>query len=111
MKKRFEITKFEISQIEKNDSGKIEIKANLITQIDSEKSNRFNLQESLKKIDGELSEIENQRSNIFELSSEKRLYYNEKIQNKNQHQNNKQPLTFRIKELEELINDKTIDHG
>ena len=108
--KKEKITSFEISQIEKHDSGKIEIKANLITQIDSEKSKRFNLQESLKKIDSELSEIENQRSNIFELSSEKRLYYNEKIQNKNQHQNNKQPLTFRIKELEELINDKTIDH-
>ena len=108
--KKDEITSFEINQIEKNDSGKIEIKANLITKIETEKNKRFNLQESLKKINEELSEIENQRSEIFELSSEKRIHYDQKVQIKNQHHNNKQPLLYRIKELEELINEKRINY-
>ena len=67
------------------------------------------LQESIKTSNDELTDVEIERSRFYELNSEKRIIYNEKVQNRNQHEMNKQPLIIRINELEELINDKSVN--
>ena len=109
LKKRFDTINYELNEIQKNGSEGVDYKNTLANQIDEEKNKRSILQESIKNLNDKLTEAEIKRSQIFELTSEKRIIYNEKIQNKNQHEMNKQPLIIRINELEELINEKTIN--
>ena len=109
LKKRFDTIDYELNEIQKNSSEGIEYKSTLALQIDEEKNNRSKLQESIKTSNDELTDVEIERSRLYELNSEKRIIYNEKVQNRNQHEMNKQPLIIRINELEELINDKTVN--
>ena len=109
LKKRFDTIDYELNEIQKNSSEGIEYKSTLALQIDEEKNNRSKLQESIKTSNDELTDAEIERSRFYELNSEKRIIYNEKVQNRNQHEMNKQPLIIRINELEELINDKTVN--
>ena len=109
LKKRFDTIDYELNEIQKNSSEGIEYKSTLALQIDEEKNKRSKLQESIKTSNDELTEVEIKRSRFYELNSEKRIIYNEKVQNRNQHEINKQPLIIRINELEELINDKSVN--
>ena len=109
LEKRFDTIDYELNEIQKNSSEGIEYKSTLALQIDEEKNNRSKLQESIKTSNDELTDVEIERSRLYELNSEKRIIYNEKVQNRNQHEMNKQPLIIRINELEELINDKTVN--
>ena len=107
LNKRLEIVTFELKDSEKDTNKKVDIRASLASEIEKERDFQTSNQLSIKEVNEHLVQIEKKRTDIFEYTTEKRLKHSENLQNLSQFNARKEPLIARIKELNELIKERS----
>ena len=105
---RTKTVSFELQQLEDHAaSGKTPSRQTLAEQIQTHRKQQDQFRTAIQELTKKMNQHEEERSQRFEDSAEKRLHSAHCIQQQEQHHARKQPLQARIKELER-INRRTI---
>ena len=103
---RVKTVSFELEELEAQASSGSDSRASLAEQIQQKRTEQSQLRQTIQTHTEMLNKLEEERSQQFETSSEKRLLAAHAIQQQEQHQARKQPLQARVRELEELIQER-----
>lgn len=104
---RTETICFELQQLEEHDASGNSSRQTLVEQIQSHRTQQSQLRTVIQELTKNMNQLEEERSQCFEDTAEKRLHSAHCIQQKEQHNARKQPLEARIKELNELIDERS----
>ena len=104
---RTKTVSFELQQLEDHAASGNSSRHTLAKQIQTHRNQQDQLRTEIQELTKKMNQHEEDRSQRFEISAEKRLHSAHCIQQQEQHHARKQPLQTRIKELNELINERS----
>ena len=103
---RVKTVSHELEELEAQASSGSNSRTSLAEQIQQKRTEQSQLRQTIQTHTEALNASEEERTHQFETSSEKRLLAAHAIQQQEQHQARKQPLQARIRELQELIQER-----
>ena len=106
-RERVETVTFEFNNLAESENAGMELRTRLATQLKEARDRQASLRAQIADQTGALAAAEEQRSETLTVSSERRIVYAEKTQALEQLHNRRQPLEARIRELDELIKERT----
>ena len=98
---------FELQQLEEHAASGNSSRQTLAEQIQTHRTQQSQLRSTIQELTKSMNQLEEDRSQRFEDTAEKRLHSAHCIQQQEQHNARKQPLEARIKELNELIDERS----
>jgi len=104
---RTKTVSFELQQLEDHAVSGNSSRQTLAEQIQTHRNQQDHLRSAIQELTKKMNQHEEDRSQRFEDSAEKRLHSAHCIQQQEQHDARKQPLQARIKELNELIDERS----
>jgi chromosome segregation protein len=104
---RVETVRFEYNNLAESESKGTELRSRLANELQEARDRQANVRTQISKQTKALNEIEERRSDALSFTSEHRIVFSQKSSALEQLNNRKQPMEARIRELEELINDRT----
>ena len=104
---RVETVTFEFNNLAESESKGVELRARLATELQETRDRQANLRTQIAAQTKVLTEVEEQRSDALAITSEHRIVFSQKSQALEHLINRKQPMEARIRELEELIAERT----
>ncbi|WP_168433320.1 chromosome segregation protein SMC [Pontiella sulfatireligans] len=106
-RERVEIVTFEFDNLNKSESQGVEMRTRLAAELQESRDRQANIRSQISEQTSALNEVEEKRSDALSITSEHRIVYSQKSQALEHLNNRKEPMEARIRELEELINDRT----
>ena len=106
-RERVETVTYEFENLAEDESKGIEMRARLATELKEVRDRQATIRKQIAEQTDALASAEEQRSDALEVTSEHRMVYAEKSQRVENPINRRQPLEARIRELEELIAERT----
>jgi chromosome segregation protein len=104
---RVETVTFEFTNLAESENAGVELRTRLATQLKEARDRQANLRIQIADQTTTLAGAEEQRSDALTISSEHRIIYSEKTQALEHLLNRRQPMEARIRELDELIIERT----
>ncbi len=104
---RFETVSFEFNNLAESESKGAELRTRLANELQETRDRQANVRTEIADQTKALTEIEEKRSDALSITSEHRIIYSQKTQSLEHLNNRKQPMEARIRELEELITERT----
>ena len=104
---RTKTVSFELQQLEDHAASGNSSRQTLAEQIQTHRKQQDQFRTAIQELTKKMNQHEEERSQRFEDSAEKRLHSAHCIQQQEQHHARKQPLQARIKELNELIDERS----
>jgi chromosome segregation protein len=104
---RVETVSFEYNSLAESESKGAELRSRLANELQEARDRQANVRTQIAEQTKVLNEIEERRSDALSLTSEHRIVFSQKSSALDQLNNRKQPMEARIRELEELIHDRT----
>ncbi|MBN2684466.1 MAG: chromosome segregation protein SMC [Pontiellaceae bacterium] len=104
---RIEIVSFELESLTQTESKGAELRSRLANELQETRERQTGVRNQIAEQTQALNEIEERRSDALTVASEHRIIYSQKSTALEQLNNRKHPMEARIRELEELINDRT----
>ena len=104
---RTKTVSFELQQLEDHAVSGNSSRQTLAEQIQTHRNQQDHLRTAIQELTKKMNQHEEDRSQRFEDSAEKRLHSAHCIQQQEQHDARKRPLQARIKELNELIDERS----
>ena len=98
---------FEYKTLAESESKGAELRTRLATELQEARDRQANVRTQIAEQTKELNEIEERRSDALSITSEHRIIFSQKSSALDQLNNRKNPMEARIRELEELIADRT----
>ncbi|MCF7864393.1 MAG: chromosome segregation protein SMC, partial [Kiritimatiellales bacterium] len=104
---RVETVTFELNNLTERESKGVELRARLASEVQEVRNRQANVRTQIGEQTTALGEIEERRSDALSITSEHRIVYSQKSQALEHLINRKQPMEARIRELGELIAERT----
>ncbi|MBN2685838.1 MAG: chromosome segregation protein SMC [Pontiellaceae bacterium] len=106
-RERIEIVSFELESLTQTESKGAELRLRLANELQETRERQTSVRNQIAEQTQALNEIEERRSDALTVTSEHRIIYSQKSTALEQLNNRKHPMEARIRELDELINDRT----
>jgi chromosome segregation protein len=106
-RERAEIVGFELANLTEGESKGVELRSRLATELQESRTRQANVRTQIAEQTLSLAEVEERRSDALSITSEHRIVFLQKSQALEHLVNRKQPMEARIRELDELIADRT----
>jgi chromosome segregation protein len=104
---RVETVTFEYNSLAEDESQGVALRSRLAGELQEARDRQANVRNQIAEETQSLNEIEEQRSDALTVTSEHRIVFSQKSSALEQLNNRRQPMEARIRELEELINERT----
>ncbi len=104
---RVETVTFEFNSLAETESKGAELRSRLANELQEARDRQANVRTQIAEQTKALNEIEEQRSDALSVTSEHRIVFSQKSSALEHLNNRKLPMEARIRELEELINERT----
>ncbi len=106
-RERVETVGFELGNLIDGESKGVELRSRLATELQESRNRQANVRTQIAEQTKNLSSVEERRSDALSITSEHRIVFSQKSQALEHLINRKQPMEARIRELDELIADRT----
>jgi len=106
-RERVETVTFEFTNLAENENKGIELRARLAAELKESRDRQATIRTQIAEQTTALAATEEQRSEALTITSEHRIVYSQKSQALEHLINRKQPMEARIRELDELIAERT----
>ncbi len=106
-RERVETVTFEFNNLAESESKGLELRARLATELKEARDRQASIRTQMAEQTTALTTTEEQRSDALTITSEHRIVYSQKSQALEHLINRKQPMEARIRELDELIAERT----
>jgi chromosome segregation protein len=106
-RERVETVSFEFNNLTESESKGVELRTRLATELQETRDRQVNVRTQSAEQTKALTEIEERRSDTLAVTSEHRIVFSQKSQALEHLINRKQPMEARIRELDELIAERT----
>ncbi len=104
---RVETVTFEFNNLTETESKGVELRSRLANEVQETRNRQAHVRTQIAEQTKALNEIEERRSDALSVTSEHRIVFSQKTSALEHLNNRKQPMEARIRELEELIHDRT----
>ena len=104
---RVETVTFEYENLTRNESAGAELRARLANELQESRDLQAQVRTRIAEQTKALNEIEERRADTLAVTSEHRIAYSQKTSALEHLNNRRQPMEARIRELEELISERT----
>jgi chromosome segregation protein len=104
---RVETVSFEFNNLTERESKGVELRTRLASELQETRDRQANVRTQTAEQTQALTEIEQRRSDALAITSEHRIVFSQKSQALEHLINRKQPMEARIRELDELITERT----
>ncbi|NLX26452.1 MAG: chromosome segregation protein SMC [Lentisphaerae bacterium] len=106
-RERIELVSFELENLAQTESKGAELRSRLANELQETRERQTSVRNQIAERTQALNEIEERRSDALTVTSELRIIYSQKSTALEQLNNRKHPMEARIRELDELIKDRT----
>jgi chromosome segregation protein len=106
-RERVEIVTFELTNLTQSESKGVELRARLAGELHETRERQASVRTQIGEQTKILTEVEERRSDALSITSEHRIVFSQKSQALEHLINRKQPMEARIRELDELISERT----
>jgi chromosome segregation protein len=106
-RERVETVTFEFNNLTESESKGVELRARLAGELHETRERQANVRTQIGEQTKILTEVEERRSDALSITSEHRIIFSQKSQALEHLINRKQPMEARIRELDELIAERT----
>ena len=107
MRERVETVTFEYTNLTRNETQGVELRTRLATELKEARDRQVTLRNQVAEQTKVLTEAEELRSDALTITSEHRIVFSQKVQALEHLLSRMQPMEARIRELEELISERT----
>lgn len=104
---RVETVSFELNSLTERESKGVELRTRLASELQEARDRQAQVRTQIAEQTKALNDIEERRSEALAVTSEHRIAYSQKAQALDSLKNRRQPMEARIRELEELIQERT----
>jgi len=106
-RERVETVTFEFNNLSERESKGVELRTRLATELQETRDRQAHIRTQISEQTEALSNVEEKRSDALSITSEHRIVYSQRAQALEHLINRRQPMEARIRELDELITERT----